>query len=120
MEQVTVLWNSLLQIILAPNFIIVSIFVLGAIEVLKNTFRLGGRAWFSTVAPFIALVFSFIGVTLTKLTVLGDWKVWVLDGLTQAFLVDIFYTFFGKPLLKGITSLWQKLIDNFENPKESD
>lgn len=108
MNDINLLWNGIFKIVAGPEILLISLFVVAAVEGLKITFKKLN----STFIPFIALGLSFLGVTLSHIHELKNVHDWVLMGLTQAFLIDIFYTYLGKPLLQGILFLWSFLLKN--------
>lgn len=100
-----------LEFILGKDFLIIAFFVIGSLEVFKATFPKWSN---STVLPYAALALSFIGVYLSRLDQIPGWKEWVLEGLAQAFLVDIFYTFAGKPAIAAVKIAWGSFFKKVE------
>lgn len=108
------MWGTLTQLLLSSSFITVALFVIVGIEIIK-TFVGENVKWFSTIMPFIALLLSIFGVLTLNITHLTEWKEWVLQGITQAFLVDLFYTYCGKPVIKLIKYIWDTALSKMTN-----
>jgi hypothetical protein len=108
MEQLV---SNFLEFILGKDFLVVAFFVIGAIEVFKMTLPKWSN---STALPYVALVLSFVGVYLANFGDMANWKTWILEGIAQAFLVDIFYTFAGKPLISAVKLAWSSFFKKVE------
>lgn len=117
-----ILWDQIINYVLGPEFLLMALFVIAVMEVIKThckgfIHKFAGDKWSSTIHPWIAGILSCIAVFLANLGDLPNVETWLLLGITQAALVDLFYSWFGKPAIRTVKFAWGKMLNAYMHKK---